>query len=96
MGFFDKLFGGAKPKVESDSVWQSADARLAGLAARVERHAAERQVLLLAHFPNTLEALMETVGSRRSVERARSETDLLDALTSPSASDTHCARKTFM
>lgn len=85
MGFLGNLFRGASAHVEPDSIWQTAAARSAGLAARVEEHAGQRQVLLLAHFPATLEDLAETLAGRLTIDRARSETDIADALSAPSA-----------
>jgi hypothetical protein len=66
-----------------DSVWVTAAARLEGLCARVARHAADRQVIALAHFPRSLEALTEALAPGVSFERARYESDVASCLTAP-------------
>jgi hypothetical protein len=84
MGFADWLRRRQPSRVEPDSVWLTAAGRLAGLRERVARHAAEAQVVVLAHFPRTLDAVAEALGET-GLERARSERDLASRLTSPRA-----------
>lgn len=85
MGLFSWLSGGKATRLEPDSVWLTADARLAGLRDRVGRHAEQGQVLLLAHFPLALEQLADALRGRASVEHADSEGDVARALASPRA-----------
>ena len=69
MGFFDFLVGAAKRKnieVVPAKVWQTTDAKYAGLAKEVaERSKSESvAILLLAHFPDVLLCLEEIAGQR--------------------------------
>jgi hypothetical protein len=60
VGLFSWLFGERKPErvVVTDYVWMNADSRARAVVAELTRHVHERRsVLLLAHFPSTLEAL---------------------------------------
>ncbi len=85
MGLFDSLFGRKKDQEEADSVWLTGAAKLAGMCARAERHAKERQVILLAHFPRTLEAVAEAQRGRTGLENARRQGDVTSALSAPQA-----------
>lgn len=85
MGLKDWFKGRSLSKLEPDSVWFSGAAKLAGLCKRAENLTAEGQVLVLAHFPATLDALEAQLQQRRGVERAGSAGDVAGWLALPEA-----------
>lgn len=82
MGLRDWFRRGPPSPAEQDSVWLSAAGRLAGLCERVGEQAAETQVVVLAHFPRTLDAVAEALGEA-AMERARSAGELASRLADP-------------
>lgn len=76
--------------MEPDSVWLSAGARLAGLARRAAEEAEAAQVLVLAHFPDALEAVagaLRGLGARRVYSAGH----LASRLASPRAGELYLA-----
>ena len=73
----------SSPQAEEDSLWLTSSAKLAGLRERVARHAADGQVVVLAHFPATLDAVETVLGDLFGTERGDSEADLAAAIASP-------------
>jgi hypothetical protein len=85
MGLIDWFSGRRRDVVAPDSVWLTAAARLSGLCRRVDREAHEAQVLVLAHFPETLGQVVDALRGRTDVQRADTQAIVASTLASPRA-----------